>query len=49
MKKVIFYTKQLLPLTYWSKYSLPDGTKELAIWKQWFKKPFAVKRFTLVD
>ena len=49
MKKIIFYIKQLFPFTYYSKYRLPDGTKELAIWKQWFKKPYKIKKFTLVN
>lgn len=47
MKKILFYVKQLIPCTYWSKYRLPNGAKELVIWKQWFKKPFQIKRFTL--
>lgn len=41
--------KQLLPLTYHSKYRVQNGAKELAIWTQWFGKPFNVKRFTLAD
>lgn len=48
MDKIIFYVKQLLPLKYYSKYRV-QNTKELAIWTQWFGKPFNIKRFTLAD
>lgn len=48
MNKIIFYIKQLLPLKYHSKYRV-QNTKELAIWTQWFGKPFNIKRFTLAD
>lgn len=48
MKKVFFYLKQLLPLTYYSMYQV-DGKKELAIWRQWFGKPYKIKRFTKKD
>lgn len=49
MKKIIYTLKQLLPLTYYSKYKVQNGSKELAIWTQWFGKPFNIKRFTLVN
>lgn len=47
--KIIYLVKQLLPLTYHSKYRVQNGSKELAIWTQWFGKPFNVKRYTLAD
>lgn len=49
MKKIVYYLKQLLPLTYYSKYKVQNGVKELAIWTQWFGKPFNIKRFELKD
>lgn len=49
MKKIIYTLKQLLPLTYYSKYRVQNGSKELAIWTQWFGKPFNIKRFTLTN
>ncbi len=52
MKKIFSILKQLLPLKYHSKYRVQNGNaqyKELAIWTQWFGKPFNIKRFTLVD
>ena len=45
MKKIIYLIKQLLPLTYYSKYRDQNGSKELAIWTQWFGKPFNIKRY----
>ena len=41
--------KQILPLTYCSKYKVQNGVKELANWTQWFGKPFNIKRYTLDD
>ncbi len=49
MRKIIYYLKQLLPLTYYSKYRVQNGNKELAIWTQWLGKPFNIKRFSLID
>lgn len=47
MNKMLFMLKQLLPLTYRSKYKTPDGRKRLAVWKQWFGKTFDVEHFDL--
>lgn len=49
MRKITYFLKQLLPCTYYSKYRVQNGAKELAIWTQWFGKPFNIKRFTLAD
>ena len=49
MKKNFYTLKQLLPLTYYSKYRVQNGAKELAIWTQWFGKPFNIKRYILTD
>ena len=49
MQKILFYLKQLAPLTYWSKYKTPDSKKHLTIWSQWFGKPFNIHQFTLAD
>lgn len=49
MNKIIYTLKQLLPLTYYSKYRVQNGAKELAIWTQWFGKSFNIKRYTLAD
>lgn len=49
MNKILFILKQLLPLTYYSKYRVQNGRKALTIWTQWFGKPFNIKQFTLAD
>lgn len=49
MKKIKFYLKQILPLTYYSKYRVQSGCIELAVWTQWFGKPFNIKRFALTN
>lgn len=49
MKKIIYLLKQLFPFKYYSKYRVQNGAKELAIWTQWFGKPFNVKRYTVAD
>ncbi len=49
MNKIIYYLKQLLPFKYYSKYRVQNGSRELAIWTQWFGKSFNIKRFTLAD
>lgn len=46
MKKIMFYLKQLLPMTYYSKYRVQTGSK-LAIWTQWFGKVFNIRRYEL--
>lgn len=52
MNKFIYYIKQLLPLKYHSKCRVQTElglTLKLAVWTQWFGKPFNVKWFTLAD
>ena len=49
MKKFIYTLKQILPLTYCSKYKVQNGVNELAIWTQWFGTRFNIKRYTLAD
>lgn len=46
MKKLVFLLKQLLPFTYVTRYGV-DGKKYLAVWKQWFCKPFNVRHYEL--
>lgn len=47
MNKIHFYLKQLLPLTYWTKYETPDNKKHFAIWRQWFGKVFDHQHFLI--
>lgn len=46
MNKILFYFKQLFPLTYKSKYKV-DGNMKLTIWKMWFKKCYKIRTFDL--
>lgn len=46
MKKILFMIKQILPMIYVSRYRM-DGKKYLAVWKQWFGKPFNVRMYEL--
>lgn len=48
MQKIIYYMKQLLPLKYHSK-CIVQNTRKLAIWTQWFGKPYNIQWFTLAD
>lgn len=37
--KIIWYLKQLLPLTYWSFYT-ENNIKVMSIWKMWLGKVY---------
>jgi len=47
MKKIIYYFKQLFPLTYISEYGILDGNKNekklMTIWKMWFGICYNIK------
>lgn len=47
--EIYLHIKTDITITYYTKYRVQTGTKELAIWTQWFDKPFNIKRFTLAD
>ena len=49
MKKIFFWLKQLLPFTYHSEYSVGNGKRQVAIWKQWFFKPFNIRRYAVAN
>lgn len=38
--RVFWYVKQLLPLTYRSKYKDTNGKRYFAVWKMWFGKVY---------
>lgn len=40
MSKLIWTIKQLLPLTYWTKYKTNDGKSHFSVWNMWFGKVF---------
>ena len=35
LSKLEWYARQLLPLTYRSRYRTADGRKHFAVWKMW--------------
>lgn len=49
MNKLIYFIKQLFPLKYHSKYRIQNGETYLALWTQWFGKPFNIEHFKLTD
>lgn len=45
---MIWYLKQLLPLTYRSKYS-QNGKTYFAVWNMWFGRCFNEDTFEIID
>lgn len=48
MNRISFLLKQLLPLTYHSKYKTPDGAY-ISVWRQWFGCVWGAKHYKLAD
>ena len=46
MNKVKWLFKQLLPLSYWTKYE-EDGKKYFTIWNMWFGKCYNEIKFEI--
>ncbi|MHC4702438.1 MAG: hypothetical protein ACYTFQ_17885 [Planctomycetota bacterium] len=51
---MLWYLKQLLPLTYWTTCTLPGGGTEPAgkyftIWRMWFGRCFSVVRIPVAE
>jgi len=42
MKKLSWYLKQIIPLTYWSAYGV-DNKRQVSIWKMWFGRCYNVR------
>ena len=38
----MWYLKQLLPLTYWTKYRTDDGHQHFCIWKMWLGRCYNI-------
>ncbi len=49
MKKIAWYAKQLLPLTYRSKYKTQNGNSNFAVWRMWFGKVFEYENFIILN
>lgn len=41
-QKAVWYLKQLLPLTYWTKYRGQEGEQHFCVWRMWFGRCFNV-------
>ncbi len=48
MKRIVWYLKQLLPLTYVSTYG-QDGDRWVTVWRQWFGRTYNVRRWRLAE
>jgi hypothetical protein len=46
LNKILWYLKQLFPLSYYSHY-LQDGFEKVCVWKMLFGKCYNVKTFTV--
>ena len=46
IQKMIWYAKQLLPLTYVSTYKV-EGAPRLTVWNMWFGKSYNIQNFNL--
>ncbi len=44
--RLVWYLRQLLPLTYVSTYT-EDDKRRLSIWRMWFGRCFDIRTFTL--
>ena len=44
--KIVWYLKQLLPLTYISEYKA-EGRNRLSIWKMWFGKVYQHRKYNI--
>lgn len=47
MKNVIWYFKQLLPLSYRSTYRDPQGRKHFATWKMWLGRCYKIDDYVI--
>jgi hypothetical protein len=47
MNKVLWYVKQLFPMTYYTTYGV-DDKQYFSIWKMWFGKCFHEVKFQIV-
>jgi hypothetical protein len=39
--RLVWYLKQLLPLTYWTTY-IEDGQRRFCIWRMWLGRSFQI-------
>ncbi|MEK3890242.1 hypothetical protein [Bacillus sp. FSL K6-3431] len=46
MEQIKWYLKQLLPLTYRTKYE-EDGKKHFVVWKMWFGRCYSIDDYII--
>lgn len=46
MSKLVWYIKQLFPLTYRSHYG-EKGQEKFCVWKQWFGRPYKIEHIKI--
>ncbi len=44
--KIIYYLKQLLPLSYYTTY-YSDGNRYVSTWEQWFGQPYNINHYLI--
>ena len=47
MSKITWYLKQLLPLTYRSRYRDAAGARHFCVWRMWFGRCFQVEDYQI--
>jgi hypothetical protein len=48
MRKILWYFKQLVPMTYRSRYEV-NGNKVFHVWKMWFGKCYKQDKYIIVE
>lgn len=48
IRGIVYWSKQLLPLTYRSKY-VKDGKKVFCVWRMWFGQCFDIEEYQIVE
>lgn len=48
MQALSWYAKQLLPLTYRTRYTDEDGRRHYTVWRMWFGRCYAVDDVVIV-
>lgn len=49
MSKVTWHLRQMLPLTYRTRYRTADGRPHFAVWRMWFGRVFAHDDVAMAD
>ena len=49
MKRILWYLRQLLPLTYVSQFKDGAGQSQLCVWKMWLGRCYNARWFNLAN